>query len=136
MRVVNNDSELERMMMDDIAAAMDLAEKKALATMHKAISDFYAGGYPLVYDRTYQLARTPQITGQKRTQTKVSFTAQLNDKGGYTTGKHPSMAQVLDLTNNGSALGLRPAVGAPGYWDWAEVQIGNDFDAAMSMYFD
>ena len=136
MRVVNNDAELEAAIMKDISAAMDLAEKKALATMHKAISDFYAGGYPSVYQRTYQLSNTPEITDRKRTKFTASFLAQLNDHGSYTTGSRPSMAQVLQLTNEGSAPGLRPAVGAPSYWDWAEVQIGQDFDSAMKQYFD
>lgn len=136
MRVVNNDAELERVIMQDISAAVSLAEKKALATMHKAISDFYAGGYPTEYKRTYQLSKTPEITDRKTTKLSVSFLAQLNDRGGYTTGKNPSMAQVLQLTNEGSAPGLRSAVGSPGYWDWAEVQIGKDFEDAMKQYFD
>ena len=45
------------------------------------------------------------------------------------------MAQVLELTNEGSLPGFRPAVGASGYWSIATKKIQADFEIAMSQFF-
>lgn len=137
MRVAHNDDELAQLIMKDIQSAVQLTEKYAIADMGMAISHFYAGGYPKMYIRTYQLAKTPKTSGVRVLSNKhVQFDAYLDDSGGYTTGKHPSMAQVLDLTDKGSSPGLRPAVGSTGYWDMANKYIEKHFDDCMKQYFD
>lgn len=137
MRVAHNDDELAQLILADMQKAVQATEKKAIAAMHKGISDFYAGSYPKKYERTYQLAETPNTTGVKILSKKsVQFDAFLDDSlPNYTTGKHPSMAAVLQLTDRGGYPGLRPAVGAPGYWEMITTTIEKDFDAEMSKQF-
>ena len=138
MRVADNDDQLAQLILADMQTAVQATEKKAMDAMRKGIEYFYAGGFPDRYIRTEQLKKTPRTTGvQVKSKKHVEFDAFLDESlPNYTTGKHPSMGEVLQLTNEGSYPGLRPAVGSPGYWDWAEVQIGKDFEDAMKQYFD
>ena len=137
MRVAQNDDELARLIMQDMQSAVQETKNKAMTALGKGILYFYSGGTPVVYQRTYQLMRTPRTTDVRMLSGRhLEFEAYLDDGGGYTTGKHPSMAQVLDLTDKGSSPGLRPAVGNKGYWDMICTQIDSDFVAAMKQYFD
>ncbi len=131
MATVRSDEELNKLLQRDIERAIKIAERKALEDVFEAVGRFYAGGDPKKYERTGQLMDTPKV----RSLGKTSFEAYLDDAGGYSTGKHPSMAQVLALTNEGSLSGFRPAVGASGYWKFAEKNIERDFYDAMSQFF-
>jgi len=136
MRVAHNDDELARLIMQDMQSAVQETKNKAMSALGNGIVYFYSGGTPVVYQRTYQLMRTPKTSNIKVSSNKhIEFEAYLDDSGGYTTGKHPSMAQVLDLTDKGHSPGLRPAVGNTGYWNMICGQIESDFDAAMRKYF-
>lgn len=122
--------ELEAMIRQEMKNAILDAATQSQLIMHDAINYFYAGGTPKMYSRTGALGQTPQVDI-----TSDGFTAYLNDSGSYTSGKRPTMAQVLRLTNNGSAAGLRPAVGATGYWKKAEREIKDAVNDAFSHYF-
>lgn len=120
---VNSIEEIEAILKQDLKQALDDAATKALLIMHDATLDFYSGGQPSTYVRTGALEQTPDVKIKDE-----GFSAFLNGQGRYTTGKRPTMNQVLHLTNDGSAAGLRPAVGKTGYWNEAEQKI---IDAAM-----
>ena len=136
MGAAYNDDELARLIMQDIQSAVQETETKAVDDMKYGMEYFYSGGPPKSYKRTEQLKKTPRTSKIRVTKTHAEFKAYLEDSGGYTTGKHPSMAQVLDLTETGSSPGLNPAVGNTGYWDLTCQLIENDFDSAMQQYFD
>ena len=136
MGAAHNDDELARLIMQDIQSAVQETEVKAVEDMKIGMEYFYSGGPPRVYKRTERLKHTPRTSQLRVTKTRAQFDAYLEDSGSYTTGKHPSMAQVLDLTETGSSPGLRPAVGNTGYWELTCDLIENDFDRAMQQYFD
>ena len=131
MAMASSDAELERLIQRDIERALKIAERKALEDMFEAVGRFYASGDPKKYQRTGALMNTPKT----RNINNNSFEAYLDDSGHYTTGKRPSMGQVLELTNEGSLPGFRPAVGASGYWSIATKKIQADFEIAMSQFF-
>ena len=125
MAMASSDAELERLIQRDIERALKISERKALEDMFEAVGRFYASGDPKKYQRTGALMNTPKT----RNINNNSFEAYLDDSGHYTTGKRPSMGQVLELTNEGSA------VGASGYWSIATKKIQADFEIAMSQFF-
>lgn len=118
-----------------MVAAMSVVKIKALADMRESIGEFYAGGTPVMYARTGQLLSTPRTTGLMGGGNTVSFDAYLNQGGGYSTGKMPSMATILQHTNYGAVAGLRPAVGSPGYWEKAETRIQADLNSVFASFF-
>lgn len=128
MLVATNMEQLEAMIRKEMVYGLQMASIEANEIMNDAIKDFYAGGEPEMYQRTHQLDQTPETTDISQTGSSAFFDAYLRDSGGYYTGKEPSMREVLQLTNNGSAPGLRPAVGSAGYWNRAEQKFQNALD--------
>lgn len=131
MPVATNMEQLEAMIRKEMVYGLQMASIEANEIMNDAIKDFYAGGEPEMYQRTHQLDQTPETTDISQTGSSAFFDAYLRDSGGYYTGKEPSMREVLQLTNNGSAPGLRPAVGSAGYWNRAEQKFQNALDNGM-----
>lgn len=131
MLVATNMEQLEAMIRKEMVYGLQMASIEANEIMNDAIKDFYAGGEPEMYQRTHQLDQTPETTDISQTGSSAFFDAYLRDSGGYYTGKEPSMREVLQLTNNGSAPGLRPAVGSAGYWNRAEQKFQNALDNGM-----
>ena len=99
------------------------------------MQSFYAGGHPVLYQRTGQLGNTPIATAVSGGGDTLSFKAYLNKGGGYSTGKSPSMSAVLELANYGSYPGLKPTVGAGGFWERALTYIESDLNSSFSAYF-
>lgn len=135
MAVVRSIAELEKAIMRDMENAMKSVEAYALADLYEATGKFYGGGEPKMYVRTGALANTPMTTKPARSGHIISFEAKLNDSGGYSTGKSPSMGAVLKLTNDGKYPGLRPAVGTTHYWQDAEMNIEEDLNKVFSRAF-
>jgi len=131
MASFSSDAELERLLRREAKRALKIAERKAEEDMFEEVGNFYAGGEPKKYERTGQMMDTPKT----RKLSDLSFEAYLDDSGGYTTGKHPSMADVLELTNEGRFPGLRPAVGSKNYWNRAERKILKHADEAFKSVF-
>ena len=131
MPTATNMAQLEAMIRKEMVAGLQMASIEANEIMNDAIKDFYAGGEPVMYQRTHQLDQTPETTEISQTGNSAFFDAYLNDSGGYYTGSQPSMSAVLQLTNNGSAPGLRPAVGSTGYWNRAEQKFQKALDKGM-----
>lgn len=137
MAVATSMGQLVEMIMAQMVAAMSVVRVLSQADMDVSIGEFYAGGTPVWYgyQRTYKLKSTPRTTGLARGGKTVMFSAYLSQSGGYTTGKCPSMATILQHTNYGAVSGLRPAVGSPGYWEKAEMRIKRDLDSTFASFF-
>ena len=132
---VNSTEELERALMRNMRNAMKSVEAKALADMYDETGKFYTGGEPKEYQRTGALGDTPRTTKPTLSGDTVEFKAYLDTSGGYTTGKKPSMEQVLTLADKGSYPGLRPTVGKGGFWERAEQKIEKALDTTMKAAF-
>lgn len=133
-------TDLKAAIIKEIKEAMNDTQEDIGRHLDEAVPSFYDGGFPTRYDRTGALGETPETTNLSVSGDTVSFEAKLNNSGGYTSGKRPSMQDVLKLTNNGitnSSVGyLQPAVGRSGYWERAESHMQDDLDSAMSKHFD
>jgi len=116
-------AELEKMIKDEIKSAMQSISRESLEIMKQETAGFYAGGYPTMYIRTGALGETPKVEPIKDNGNTIEFEAKLDDSHVYSTGKRPSMKDVLTLTDKGHAKGLRPAVGTTGYWERADNRI-------------
>ena len=122
--------------MDEMEKAMNEVEKKSIKRIDNAILRFYSGGTPVKYQRTGHLMDTRETDPVTRGGLSVNFRAYLDDGvGGYSTGKKPSMAEVLNLTIRGHSSGLRPAVGSLGWWWTAQKDIKNDLDSTFAKHF-
>lgn len=127
MAVYRSLDTLESAIMRSLNSAMNAAAQKSKPAMIAEIQAYYDSGTPKIYQRTGQLKRTPNVSPISSDTNSVSFDAYLDQAGGYSTGKMPTMTDVLNLTNYGttsSSVGpLRPAVGAPGYWERSQEKI-------------
>jgi len=121
-------SELEENIRNACEKAMKNTEHSALAALKAGTVYFYSGGSPVMYERTLNFSSTPEIGGQNYGGNTMSFYAGMRQSPGYVTGKRPTMLQVLHLTNEGRAPGLRPAVGRTGWWEKSLELIEQDFE--------
>lgn len=131
---------LRSAIMKEMRDAMAETQYMAQDDMEMAIETvFYEGGSPKVYERTGQLGNTPQISPLSQRGLTITFDAKLNNSGSYTSGKNPSMQDILALTNYGttnSSVGrLAPAVGGKRYWEKAEEQIEKSLNDNMKNHF-
>lgn len=129
-------AELNKEIMRKVNAAMKEVNYLALGDMRMGLDYFYGGGSPKQYTRTGQMGRTPKVTSVISSGTSASFDAFLYQGGGYTTGKRPSMATVLQLANYGNISGYRPTVGSKGFWEYSENLIEDSLNEVFSYYFD
>ena len=127
------------MLMQELRKAMNVTSEKALADMYDETGKFYTGGKPKVYQRTGALGDTPRTTALSVGGQSASFDAYLDQTHGYTTGKHPSMHDVLELANSGktsSSVGnLKPTVGKSGFWERSEKKMKKTFERTMKQFF-
>lgn len=114
--------ELEVMLIGEIQQAMDDTSKQMLSDMSNETRKFYTKGKPKLYERTGALGETPAVSPLSVIGKTVSFDAYLDTTHRYTTGKNPTMLDVLNLANSGitsSSVGdLRPTLGKQGFWKW------------------
>lgn len=131
--------QLERQIMDEMKKAMNIISDKALSDMYDEVGDFYTGGDPIMYKRTGALGDTPRTTNLSVSKSSISFDAYLDTTHRYTSGKNPTMLDVLNLTDQGitnSSVGnLRRAVGKRGFWERAEKKIEKSFNETMQSFF-
>lgn len=137
--VARNNEDLRRMLMKDLRKAMKVGSEKALADMYEQTGDFYTGGEPKIYERTGALGDTPRTTEISVEGDSVSFKAYFDENHDYTTGKKPTMHDVLDLADKGitnSSVGnLRRAVGKTGFVERADQQIQKTMDDTLGSFF-
>jgi hypothetical protein len=137
--VVRNEAELRTALMSEIRKAMTVVNEKALADMEEETWGFYSGTEPKIYERTGALGDTPRTTALQISGNSVSFRAFLDMNHRYTTGKYPTMRDVLNLANYGttnSSVGyLRRNVGHPGFWERANTKMYRSFNDTLSRFF-
>lgn len=135
--MANNINELRNQILKEMQKATTVTAAKAEADMYHYTEDFYVGTDPK-YKRTGALGDTPRVTATKKSGNQVSFEAYLDENHVYSTGKHPTMSEVLAVANDhGNNPGhLNPPVGKQGFWDRAERQIEKDFDDTMGQFFE
>lgn len=135
-----NMKQIESMLMQEIEKAMNEASKKALEDMKEEVAGFYAGGTPTIYERTGALGDTPKTTKPSTSGKTVSFNAYLDENHRYTTGKNPTMEDILNLTkaapvHNSSVGYLRSVRGRVGFWERAKDKMERDFNETMNKFF-
>lgn len=135
-----NMKQIESMLMQEIEKAMNEASKKALEDMKEEVSGFYAGGTPTMYERTGALGDTPRTTSLTVTGNEISFNAYLDENHRYTTGKNPTMEDILNLTkatpvHNSSVGYLRSVRGRVGFWERAKDKMERDFNETLRKTF-
>lgn len=137
--VAKSSEQLCQQIMKEMRKAMKIVSDKALADMYEEVGDFYTGGEPKMYQRTGALSDTPRTTNPTNGGRIVSFNAYLDTTHRYTSGKNPTMLDVLNLTDKGltnSSVGhLRKAVGKSGFWERAEKKMEKDFNEIMRSFF-
>lgn len=126
--------ELQQAILQRIQDAMNDASQDALSELHRATDEFYAGGTPVRYERTGLLGKTPKVEAAEINGNTVSFEAGLETGYGYSTGKHPTMSEVLTLANTGFYSGLRPTVGQPYFWNKAKENIIRNTEQKIRSY--
>ena len=109
--------QLEKMIENEMRKSLAESAAQSMLIMADSVRDFYNGGTPTMYVRTGALGRAPAIDPPKKVGDSYEFKAYMDKNHTYDTGKKPTMEQVLSLTNDGHYNGLRPAVGAKGYWN-------------------
>jgi hypothetical protein len=134
-----NMNQLNQMLLRQAQKAMNVVSEKTLSDMYEETADFYTGGEPDKYIRTGALGDTPKTSPLNTVGNEVSFNAYLDTNHTYTTGKNPTMLDVLNLANNGitsSSVGnLRPTVGKKEFWERAEEKIEEDLKNTMGAFF-
>lgn len=140
MPVAHNMDELERMLQKELRRAMTVTAKKILADMYQETGEFYAGGEPKQYERTGALGDTPKTTALSVNGNEISFQAYLDTQHQYTTGKNPTMLQVLRLTENlmthQPEIGyLRRAKGSPHFWNRAIERMKRTYNDVLNSFF-
>lgn len=140
MPTARNMQELQKMLMDELNKSMREVATKTKEDMKKQVEWYYEGTTPKQYVRTYHLKNTPSVTRVMTHGKECSFDAYLDSEYTYTTGKKPTMMDVLKLTNdfqqNSSVGWLRRGIGNPGYWERAKNAMSNSFDRILSSHFD
>lgn len=138
-RTASNMDELEAMLYSEMRKAMDVASNQMLPDMYDETYKFYTKGKPKQYERTGALGDTPAVSPLTAVGKTVSFDAYLDTTHQYTTGKNPTMLDVLNLANYGttsSSVGdLRPALGKKGVWEAAEKKMDKTFNRTMRKFF-
>lgn len=138
-----NMEQLNNMLMKQLDKAMTVSSKKMLADMYEETEKFYTEGKPKVYKRTGALGDTPRTTSVALSKNgnggQASFEAYLDTSHSYTTGKHPSMKDVLNLANYGTSPAppdhLRATVGKGGFWERSEEKMKKTLNQTMRKFF-
>ena len=136
-----NKAEIDAMLMAALYKMMHATSKDILKDMDESMHDYYRSGTPTVYNRTYTMWDTP-TTSPIETDTikkSASFNAYLDTNYRYTTGKRPTMKDVLLLANDdvtSSSVGyLRSTVGNMGFWEKGIKNANKRLDDNIKKYF-
>lgn len=136
--IAENMEQLNQQLLEYMKEAMSAVAIEASQDMYDATDYFYSVD-PVEYVRTYALGRTPRTSDIRTGPRSVEFDAYLDRSYVYTSGKKPTMKDVLKLANEGvttSSVGrLRPAVGRQGFWEKAENDMERDLKKIMGKYF-
>lgn len=143
MPTARNMRQLKAMLNNELRKAMKDTQNAVLADMQEATDKFYAGGQPVMYERTGALGDTPSVSNLSMSFNEnggsSTFEAYLDTSHQYTTGKKPSMKAVLKLTNDLTSPPpphhLRMAAGDPEFWESAEMEMEKSFHGIIKEHF-
>ncbi len=138
-----NMQQLNKLLMKQLNKAMFVASEESLADMYEETEKFYTKGKPKYYVRTGALGDTPRTTSLTSVNDInggcVSFEAYLDTSSNYTTGKNPSMEDVLNLANYGVSPPppghLRKTLGKGGFWEKSEEKMEKTLNKTMKKFF-
>lgn len=141
--VAKNMAQLNNMLMNHTKKAINVVSNKVLADMYDEVAKFYTKGEPVMYERTGALGNIPKVTASAETTNanggSVSFKAYLDTSTRYTSGKKPTMEDVLNLVNYGitqSSVGaLRKTVGQGAFWEKSEEKMEKNLNETMRKFF-
>ena len=141
MIVASSMAELEKLIMDEIYAAMSVARSKSEQDTKIEVQSFYSQGSPTIYKRTGNLGNSVRANGASRGGRSVEFTVWLDQGMSYnvpnpdfTSRGFPSYfttPEIFQAAESGAA-GVK---GKPGFWARSFEKIKSDTDDALSMYF-
>lgn len=137
MPVAKNMTELKKILNKEMRKALQVTAAKAEADMFQETAGFYTQGTPKMYVRTGALGDTPKTTSIIDNGDSLEFEAYLDTSEGYTTGKNPSMHDVLSVANDhgDNHADLRHPLGKQGFWNRAEKKIEQDLNNTMRSFF-
>lgn len=135
-----NMKQINSMLMRELRKAMNITANKVLSDMYDETGRFYDTKPPAIYERTGALGDTPRITTLTTMGNSVSFDAYLDTNHVYTTGKNPTMTDILNLTKeqpvyNSSVGYLRAAIGNGGFWERANRSMEHRLDDTLKSFF-
>ena len=137
-KVATNMKELNAMLLQEVNTAMQEVANQALEDMREQTSEFYDYAKPKMYERTEVLKNSPRTSIVNVQPSifggRVSFDAYLNQEHRYSTGKNPTMHQVLlvaETHKNCSYYKLRAPVGHQGFWKRSQKSMARDFKKIM-----
>lgn len=141
MPIARNMEELEQQILNEMRKAMNETLAKSGSILIKETARFYTVGNPKIYERTYELGRTPRTTPVYQDGKTLMFEAYLDTDYQYKTGSRPYMEEVLSLANDGvqfptkNYFPARPTLGKSKFWQRSEKEIQKTFIANMRQYF-
>ena len=139
-KTAKNMNELNSILIKEMRKSMKVVSEKILGDMYDKTYGFYTKGDPKVYQRTGALGDTPKVTAPIVTANTVFFNAYLDTSHEYTTGKNPTMLDILNLANYGetnSSVGvLRPTLGNKHFWEASVDKMSEHLDVTMGKFFD
>lgn len=138
---VTNMRQLEQALRQQVKTVIESAGNKALEDMQDELQRYYDSAAPKKYKRTEAMKNTPKLSSVTSDGKEVSVEVYLDQSHRYTTGKNPTMTDVLNLANSGktdeSSVGyLRPTVGERGFIERAEERIEQDCKEIMGKSFE
>lgn len=141
MPEAKNMAQLERILMNRLKTAMNVASAKMLADTMQETYSFYTQGKPRIYVRTGALGDSPKTTPVSSTGKSVSFEVYLDTDLGYEVpntaftdicyASYFTGAQVLSAAEKGKAR----IKGKPGFWSRSEQTFQKTLDDAMRQFF-
>lgn len=135
-----NMKQIETILRKEVRKSMERVSQKALEDIYEETGNFYTGKEPRLYERTGALGDTPRTTSLTVSGNKISFNAYLDKNHKYTTGKNPTMEDILNLTkatpvHNSSVGYLRSVRGKVGFWERAKDKMERDFNETLRKTF-
>ena len=123
---------LEAAIANKMRKALTATVEKSFQCLEYNTADFYSGGIPRVYERTYAFGSSPVMTPVTGSNREMEGSVYMDGNYVYDTGSHPSGYTVFNWAENGEA-GI---VGRTGTWERTEDDIQKVLENEFGRYFD
>ena len=128
------------MISQEVRAAMEETNAKAMTNMREETQNFYSIGNPTIYSRTGALGNSPRTDPVSGGGTFYSFKFYLEPPGytvpnpAFTSRGYASYFSPLQVLN-AAEYHFAHVLGRPGFWHRAELKTERDFLRAFSSRF-